>query len=399
MLPFDRTILRTLLVLAAAQIIGWGTVGLPAIVGQPIAIELKLEIATVFAGTSVLYVAMGLWAPVLGRAFLRFGARRVMIAGSILAAPGFALLGISQGPLNYFAGWIVLGTAGSATLTTAAYIALNDAGSAERTRSVVGALMLMTGLSSSLFWPITASLDAAIGWRGVCWTYAALALFVCAPLYGFGLPRTRRRNDDTGPAAPPARPLARDRTFYLVAAAIALNAFVTYGFSAIFVDLLKSLGLSTAEAVAAGSMLGVLQVATRGIDLLAAGRWDALRTALGAGLLLPLSMAILVFGGGAWISVAAFLLFYGLASGALAVARATMPLVFYDKAAYAQAVSHIALPLNLAAALSPPLLAGLLGDFGFEAALAVGIAFSSLAALVLLQLHRRREAAVAVASP
>ena len=396
---FDRTILRTLLVLAAAQIIGWGTVGLPAIVGQEVAAGLKLNIATVFAGTSVLYIAMGLWAPILGRAFLRFGARRVMVAGSILAAPGFALLALSQGPASYFAGWLVLGTAGSATLTTAAYIALNDAGSAQATRSAVGALMLMTGLSSSLFWPVTAWLDSALGWRGVCWTYAALALFVCAPLYGFGLPRSRRRDAGAEPSAPPARPLARDGTFHLVAAAIALNGFVTYGFSAIFVDLLKSLGLSTPEAVAAGSMLGVLQVATRGVDLLAAGRWDALRTALAAGLLLPVSMAILAVGGGAWLSVAAFLLFYGLASGALAVARATMPLVFYDKAAYAQAVSRIALPLNLAAALSPPLLAGLLGDFGFEAVLAVGIACSGLAALVLLRLHRRREAAIAVASP
>jgi hypothetical protein len=68
-LSFDRTILRTLLVLTAAQIIGWGTVSLPTILGQPIAVELK-PIANVFAGTSVLYVAMGLWAPVPGQAFL-----------------------------------------------------------------------------------------------------------------------------------------------------------------------------------------------------------------------------------------------------------------------------------------------------------------------------------------
>lgn len=395
---FDRTTLRALIILAIAQIIGWGTVGLPAIVGQQIAIDLKLGIATVFAGSSVLYVAMGLWAPVLAKAFVRFGARPMMVAGSILAAPGFALLAFSQGAVGYFAGWLVLGTAGSATLTTAAYIALNEAGPSRGARSSVGMLILMTGLSSSLFWPITAFLDSEMGWRGVCWTYAALMLFGCAPLYALGLPSSARPERAEQPRPIPPKPLVRDGIFPLVAAAIALNAFVTYGFSAIFIDLLRSLGLSTPAAVACGSLLGVLQVATRGIDLLAAGRWDALRTALAAGLLLPASMAILAAGGGASLSVAAFLLLYGIASGALAVARATMPLVFYDKASYAQAVSHIALPLNFAAALAPPLLAGLLSVRGFEAVLAIGMAVSGLAALLLLRLQRRRTATPAASS-
>lgn len=396
---FDRTILKALVVLAIAQIIGWGTVGLLAIVGQQIAADLRLGIATVFAGTSLLYVVMGLWSPILARAFVRFGARRVMIAGSVLAAPGFALLAVSQGAAAYFAAWALLGTAGSATLTTAAFIALNDVGSATGTRSTVGALILMTGLSSSIFWPVTALLDNQIGWRGVCWLFAALMLFVCAPLYAFAMPKSRRP-DRAGPSRmPTSQPILRDGIFHRIAGAIALNAFVTYGFSAIFVELLRSVGLGGVQAIACGSILGVLQVATRGLDLLAAGRWDGLRTGMLAGCVLPVSMVVLAIGGPAWPSIGLFLLLYGLASGALAVARATMPLVFYDKAAYAQAISHIALPLNLASAASPPLLAGLLGHFGVEAVLATGIACSSIAALILLGLHDLRRRTGGVASP
>lgn len=396
---FDRTILRALIVLAIAQIIGWGTVGLLAIVGQQIAADLGLGIATIFAGTSLLYVTMALWAPVLARAFIRFGARRVMIAGSALAAPGFVLLAVSHGATTYFAAWALLGTAGSATLTTAAFIALNDLGSATGTRSTVGALILMTGLSSSLFWPITAFLDSAVGWRGVCWIFAAFMLFGCVPLYAFGLPESRKPASaaPVSPAAPQA--ILRDGIFPRVAGAIALNAFVTYGFSAIFIDLLKSVGLGAPQAIACGALLGVLQVATRGLDLLVAGRWDGLRTGTLAGCMLPIAMGVLAIGGGSWPSIGAFLLLYGLASGALAVARATMPLVFYDKATYAQAISHIALPLNLASAASPPLLAGLLSRFGFEAVLATGMICSGLAALILLRLHHQRRHRMAVPSP
>ncbi|SDG37851.1 hypothetical protein [Paraburkholderia phenazinium] len=81
----DRKIALPLFVLSVTQIIGWGTVGLPAIAGRQMAADLKMDISSVFAGGSVLYVVMGLWAPILARAFARFGARRIMIGGTLLA--------------------------------------------------------------------------------------------------------------------------------------------------------------------------------------------------------------------------------------------------------------------------------------------------------------------------
>ena len=63
---------------------------------------------------------------------------------------------------------------------------------------------------------------------------------------------------------------------------------------------------------------------------------------------MPVAFLLLLLGGPADWAIAAFMLLYGGASGAMAVARATMPLVFYDAAAFARASSHIALPMNLA---------------------------------------------------
>ena len=115
-----RVSIRVLIVLAIAQIIGWGSVGLTAVVAPLVAADLGMDLAAVFAGNSLFYATMGISAPILGRAFVRYGARTVMIAGSALAGPGFVGLALAVGPVSYFAAWIVLGVAGGATLTNLA---------------------------------------------------------------------------------------------------------------------------------------------------------------------------------------------------------------------------------------------------------------------------------------
>ncbi len=52
--------------------------------------------------------------------------------------------------------------------------------------------MLVTGLSSSVFWPITAALSGAVGWRATLLIYGAAMVLVCFPLHVFGLPQRRR---------------------------------------------------------------------------------------------------------------------------------------------------------------------------------------------------------------
>ena len=76
--------MRVLIVLAIGQIIGWGTVGLLAVVGGQIAAELHMDLSAVFAGSSIFYALMGLCAPILAKPFILFGARRVMIAGTLI---------------------------------------------------------------------------------------------------------------------------------------------------------------------------------------------------------------------------------------------------------------------------------------------------------------------------
>ncbi|WP_407157710.1 MFS transporter [Bradyrhizobium sp. STM 3557] len=394
----DLRIFRVLVVLAITQLIGWGTVSLPAVIGRQLAADLGMDIAAVFAGTSVFYIAMGIASPWLAAPFTRHGARRVMMAGTLVAVPGFALLAAAQGPLVYFAGWVCLGVAGSATLTTAGLIVLNEV-AGRNAKSAIGALMLVTGLSSSVFWPTTAFLTGLLGWRGTCLVYAAIMPLVCLPLFAFGLPR-RKAADATpvhGIAASAPPPAPSRSTFYLLLTTLGLYVFVTFGMGALLIELFKAEGLSATEAISFGSMLGVIQVAARAIDFLGGGRWDGITTAFVAGLALPISMLLLMSIGGATWTVALFMLLYGMGSGALAVARATMPLIFYDKAEFTRAMSRMALPLNILSAVSAPILVALLTRFGSNALLGLALFCSCAALAILVLLGRRRPRAVAAA--
>ena len=385
-----RKIIGILIVVAIGQVIGWGTVGLLAVVGREVAADLGMDIAAVFAGNSIFYVATGLSAPVLARPFIRFGARRVMIAGSIIAAPGFVLLSCSTGPVSFFAAWVILGIAGSATLATATYILLNEI-VGRAARRAIGALMLVTGLASSVFWPTTSFLSGLIGWRGTCLVYAALMVLVCLPLYVFGLPRYVQREAEPGASQLSGEPkIVRKSTFYLLASATVLCAFVSFGFGATMIELLKAEGLSPAQAVTFGSMLGVIQVSARGLDFLGGGRWDGITTALIATATIVAAILLLMIGSGSHWMIAAFILLYGLGSGALAVARATIPLVFYDSAEFAKMTSRIAMPLNLIAAASPPILVSLLSNYGSDALLGFGALCASAALVMLYWLSRHR---------
>ena len=87
--------IRVFCVLALTQILGWGAVGLLPVLAARIAADLGVDLAPVFLGTSVMFVAMGLCAPVAGRGFRRFGARRVMACGADSSAGSSTLRKIS----------------------------------------------------------------------------------------------------------------------------------------------------------------------------------------------------------------------------------------------------------------------------------------------------------------
>ncbi|WP_430640453.1 hypothetical protein [Bradyrhizobium zhanjiangense] len=68
--------------------------------------------------------------------------------------------------------------------------------------------------------------------------------------------------------APLTGPIPKRSTFYLITAATGLNAVVTLGLRAVLIELLKAEGLSPSQALAFGSVLGIIQVSARAIDFM-----------------------------------------------------------------------------------------------------------------------------------
>lgn len=374
-----------LLLLALTQIVGWGVVGVQPVIAAPVASDLGATLPSVFLGTSVMYVAMGLAAPLAGRAFRRFGTRRAMAAGAALIGLGLALLALSPGLMAFWAAWALIGVAGAAFLTTGAYAYVVEYAQ-DRARGLIGTLMLVTGLAGSVFLPVTAFLDHLMGWRATLGVYAICMLALVGPLLWFGLPST----EAAAAAAPRGAGQRKGPVFALLVAAIALNSFVTFGIQAVGVPLLQAMDMDLPRAVAVASLLGVFKVGGRVLDLLGGRRWDGLSTGIASGAMIPLGLAVIGIGGAGLLPVIGFLLLFGVGSGAFAVARATMPLVFFDKAGYAAAMATIALPMNLINALAPPLLAASMDAAGAPATFAMLGGLSVLALVVLLLLGRMR---------
>ncbi len=392
----NKKILWILFVLAVTQVIGWGTISLPAVIGEQLSRDIGLSLPLVFAGSTTMLAITGIAALLLSNAFVAYGARLVMAAGAVVAALGFLLLANAYGPIVYFLAWVILGISGAATLSTASYVFLNEISGAAAKRPIT-ALMLVTGLSSSIFWPITAALTGTWGWRPTMLIYAGLMAFVCFPLYVFGLPARHtlaRHGAAASTSTPPA--MAPGKTvFLLLASAVTINGFVSWGFSSIVIQLLRTMGTGDARAIQLGSLLGVMQVSARALDYIGGARWDGLTTGLIAAAVLPVSFLLLMIGGPAEYAVFGFLALYGMANGIMTVARATMPLVFYDQADYARAASRIAFPQSLVSAAAPPILVSVLTQSGGTAVLTIGVVctLASLALLGTLTFIHRKAAA------
>jgi len=380
----------TIAAFALAQAVCWGmTFNLPAVTGQSMAEALGLPYPAVMAGPSVMLVVMAAAAVPFLRLFERLGARTVMTASTGVGAMGLVAIAISTAPWAYFAGWLLVGTAGAGMLTTAIQIGLAEL-AGQRARQAIGALLIFGGLSTTICWPLLGGLQEAFGWRVATLTGSALLIVIAAPIYWLLLARRPRR---AGVKAKAEATPALDRVaFALLACSTAANGIVTWGFSLTVITLFEGRDIDHRTAVLIASFVGVTALLARLVDLVAGRRWNSLATGLVAASALPLSFLVLVAGSGTAAAIA-FVVVYGLSSGVLAVARSTMPLDLFPPASYARASSMLALPLNLSFACAPPLFAAILAGPGGDTALwvATGLSLTALSALALLILRRRRQ--------
>lgn len=389
---------RTLLVaaLAVSQILGWGTTyEMPAVFGRAMATELGLANEMAFAGLTVMMLTMAFLGPWTGRMIGRHGASRVLAMGSVLMAAGLIALSLSTGLVTYAIAWLILGAGGSFALTVPAFAAVVER-EGHGARRAIGILMIFTGLSSAVCWPLLTLAGEAFGWRGALIAAAAAQVFIALAVHlAVGRIAITRSEEDR--AADAIEPLALSQrmalaAFLLIALSSSLSSLMTFGLSPQLLHILELSGATPALALQLGSLRAVFGISARAFDLVLGKRSSPVTTGLAGGAMLTASTLMLLFFSGTPSSLLIFTALYGFGSGVSALARATMPLAFFSASRFARQSARLSLPQNLANATAPVLMTAVIDRAGIHAGLVLAtlLAATGFAAILALAVIARR---------
>ena len=403
-----RSQLGVVCALGATQTLAWASsTYLPAILAAPIARDLGISRATVFGAFSVSLLVMAACGPMVGRAIDsqadRAGGRNMLMWSNLVLAIGLVLLGCANHAALLFAAWCILGAGMAMGLYDAAFAALVRIYGTDARKPITG-ITLIAGFASTVGWPLSAFMDAQIGWRGACFVWAAMHLLIALPVNWRLIPVPADASGRPAPAAPSA-PVApetaqtqkqRRSRFALLGIYFATTAFVTSAFAAHLPGLLTQMGAGAAGAVLAASLLGPAQVAARLVEfgVISRYRLHALVTARVATALHPVACVILgVLGGppaliGAPVVLAAlFALLHGAGNGMITIAKGTLPLALFGAAGYGLTQGWLGVGARVMQAAAPFAFGLVLENWGGRAALAIsgGLSLVALATLVVLR--------------
>ena len=386
---------RVTMGLGFTQIVGWGTTYLmPSVLGRQLQTDLGLSPELVFAGITVMFAVSAVCSPRVGKVVDRIGARSLMAAGSLVYALSLVALAASQGPASYLVCWAAMGIASALALSTPSSIAIVQV-AGPRARQAIAMLTIIGGLASTVFWPVTGALDAALGWRGTLLLYGGIHLLACAPIHWLILPRRPPVHPAaSGPAAATSGVAPEDlsRAFLLLSISLAFGAFVFTGVQLQMIEMLRGLGHSPASALLLASLIGPSQVGIRIFELMFGHRYSIMKSAVFGSLMLAVGLGLAILAGDVFVVALLVVMAYGTSNGLKAVQRATLPLALFGRAQFGAYMGRLALPRGIVAAVSPPIMAAVLSRFGTAGALWLSFAFATVSLLAMVLLARRSRA-------
>jgi len=384
--------------LGITQIISWGTTFYALGALSPfIAGDRAWSQTLIFGAFSGALLLSGALSRTAGRSIDIHGGRRMMSAGSVLAALGCAILGLASQAWIYVAGWLVLGVAMRLILYDAAFPALAQI-AGPRARRSISYLSLFGGLASTVFWPLSHVLAERVGWQGTFYIYAGLHVFVCLPLHYWVLGGPPAAEPPTHPSVEPSAvkpPLIGPERVHAMgafAAVVALNGLVFSAVSAHIVPLFQQLGFASAVAVTLATLVGPCQVASRIGDILLGQRLKVMHLGLIAVGLLPLALAVFIVGNFALVAGLLFAVLYGMSNGLMTIAKGAVPLALFGRQGYGLVIGTIVTPQLILNAVAPTLFVFVLAGLGAEWSMVLCLVFGmlSLAAMFYLaRLHPR----------
>lgn len=376
--------LRIVLALGSAQTLAWGsTYYLSAILAEPMASELGISTGNVFAAFSLALIVTAVLGPLSGKRIDHHGGRDVLALSSVVFALGLAMLGVANGPLMLWLGWLVIGIGMALGLYESAFSTLAGIYGRDARGAITG-ITLLAGFASTVCWPISGWLNAEFGWRATCLTWAGAHLLLGLPLNRLLIPVGIQ------PAPTPVEQAhANGRsgaglTMALLAFVFAATWFTSTAMAAHLPRLLQESGLSPAAAIAIAALVGPAQVGARCLEFVLLQRFHPLISARLAAIAHPIGAAGVMLAGAP--ATTAFVLLHGGGNGILTIAKGTLPLAIFGPHGYGLRQGLLMVPARFAQAFSPLVFALLIDDFGTRALwLSAGLGVLAYAALTFLQ--------------
>jgi len=382
---------RAVPVLGVTQILQWGALFYPSVLTVPlIAADHGWSNSFAMGGLSLGLLVAGIVAPFVGMMIDRHGGYVVMPFGSLTGAAGLFAMAYVQGPVAYYAVWVVLGLAMAAGLYDPAFATLGRIFGAGARRPIT-MLTFAGGFASTVSWPLTLALIQIGGWRNAYLVHAALLVLVAAPLHAFVLPRERADPSvhAHGPATAPAVLLPSNGiVFVFVAAAFTAYAFIPSGMSAHLLAIFGRAGIDAATVVTIGALFGPAQVTARLFEFVFAGNVHPLNVARFAVCLILMAFALLFSFGISVPMAAVFAVMFGTTNGLITIARGTVPLALFGAVGYGRLVGRLAGPQLVMQSIAPLVLAFIAETWSDLAALTLVAAFAATSLICLAAIRQ-----------
>ncbi len=341
--------------LGVAQIVAWGTLYYSvAILAAPMSRSLGIAEPLVFGAFSLGLVMSGAVAPYAGRCIDARGGRPVLLFASIAAALGFLGMALSAGAVGFVLSWSMAGVAMGCGLYDAVLAALIPLAPGPSYRRAVTALTLFGGFASTVFWPLSYALEAAVGWRATCVIFACLHVGLCVPLYRLALPQRPRAGPAPLPETHPPAPLAaRGAAFRWLATAFALSSFTFSVLAAHLIVLLDASGIARTDAILVGALIGPMQVLARIVEFALARNLRAVTIGTVSFALMFVALCAFPFIDGQRDRAYLFAALYGASNGIMTIVRGTVPIELFGRNRIGALLGRLALPSFFAKALAP----------------------------------------------
>ena len=348
--------------LALAQMTSWGTLYYSfSLFAGPMHSDLGWSQPAMNTALTLGLLMTGVMAYPIGTLLDRNGGRWLMTLGSLGAGVLLMLWAEIRSLPQFFALWLALGVCMACCLMEPLMAVLNQVFGKEARRGIIAATMF-TGLSGTLFVPLTGHLINVFDWRTTMLMLGALNLLYCAPVHWWFVPP---RGVDHKPHHPimlkRGRVIMRRRLRNPVFWGLALW-YTSYSLTASslifqFVPLLRAQKVSDAVIFTAFALIGPTQVVARMVIVTVARHASVARLGAFTSVLSPIAVLILILAPhqAGWLYL--FAICFATGHGITTILRGIAPVEWLGRDHFARTMGAIALPMSVAMALAPSLTA------------------------------------------